>query len=354
MRLVCPNCEAKYEVPDDAIPDSGRDVQCASCGHAWFQMRPRSAAAEAALAPAAAPIVEPEPQAPVIEVDVPPEPAMPDEVVAVAADESASETETVPESDLAIGAVAEADVEAEPEVAMDAGPSVEDVVVQAEVEAEVELGDTTVDAEAVAEAVAAEADLPADAAADAAVDDALDPAPDQDAEPVTDAKAGYAVDESVLAILREEAERESSARRAEARPLEVQADLGIESAVAAPAMAMSAVVAGEDKPSARRDLLPDVEEINSTLRPSENEDAGETALDGSLPASQRSGGFRSGFLWVMTIAMLGAGLYLAAPTLSRTVPSLSDPLEAYVRAVNGLRLELDGLMRSATVALDGE
>ena len=60
MRLVCPNCEAKYEVPDDAIPDNGRDVQCANCGHAWFQMRARSGAALsvaevlAVVAPAAA------------------------------------------------------------------------------------------------------------------------------------------------------------------------------------------------------------------------------------------------------------------------------------------------------------
>ena len=66
MRLVCPNCEAKYEVPDDAIPDTGRDVQCASCGHAWYQMRPRSGAAEAVAAPmvepVSAPVAEPVPE----------------------------------------------------------------------------------------------------------------------------------------------------------------------------------------------------------------------------------------------------------------------------------------------------
>ncbi|SDX30786.1 zinc-ribbon domain-containing protein [Roseicitreum antarcticum] len=37
MRLICPNCDAHYEVGDDAIPDTGRDVQCSACGHAWFQ-----------------------------------------------------------------------------------------------------------------------------------------------------------------------------------------------------------------------------------------------------------------------------------------------------------------------------
>jgi predicted Zn finger-like uncharacterized protein len=37
MRLVCPNCASQYEVSDSAIPESGRDVQCASCSHVWFQ-----------------------------------------------------------------------------------------------------------------------------------------------------------------------------------------------------------------------------------------------------------------------------------------------------------------------------
>ena len=37
MRLICPNCEAQYEVPDDAIPPGGRDVQCSNCQQTWFQ-----------------------------------------------------------------------------------------------------------------------------------------------------------------------------------------------------------------------------------------------------------------------------------------------------------------------------
>ena len=52
MRLVCPNCDAEYEVDTSAIPDTGRDVQCSNCGHAWFQMSPRieeELAAEEAL-----------------------------------------------------------------------------------------------------------------------------------------------------------------------------------------------------------------------------------------------------------------------------------------------------------------
>jgi predicted Zn finger-like uncharacterized protein len=39
MRLVCPNCGAEYDVADEAIPASGRDVQCSNCGHGWFASR---------------------------------------------------------------------------------------------------------------------------------------------------------------------------------------------------------------------------------------------------------------------------------------------------------------------------
>ncbi|MFT6944464.1 MAG: putative Zn finger-like uncharacterized protein [Yoonia sp.] len=39
MRLICPNCDAEYNVADDAIPQGGRDVQCSSCNTTWFQTR---------------------------------------------------------------------------------------------------------------------------------------------------------------------------------------------------------------------------------------------------------------------------------------------------------------------------
>ncbi|PQO21930.1 thioredoxin, partial [Rhodobacteraceae bacterium WD3A24] len=44
MRLTCPNCGAQYEIDDGVIPDAGRDVQCSSCGHAWFQYPPHAEA----------------------------------------------------------------------------------------------------------------------------------------------------------------------------------------------------------------------------------------------------------------------------------------------------------------------
>ena len=36
MIISCINCQKKFEVNSDLIPDSGRSIQCGSCGHIWF------------------------------------------------------------------------------------------------------------------------------------------------------------------------------------------------------------------------------------------------------------------------------------------------------------------------------
>ena len=36
MRLLCPKCDAEYELADGIIPSSGRDVQCSSCETIWL------------------------------------------------------------------------------------------------------------------------------------------------------------------------------------------------------------------------------------------------------------------------------------------------------------------------------
>lgn len=50
MRLTCPNCGARYEVPDKVIPPQGRDVQCSNCDNSWFQAHDDSVAEDKAAA----------------------------------------------------------------------------------------------------------------------------------------------------------------------------------------------------------------------------------------------------------------------------------------------------------------
>lgn len=310
MRLVCPNCDAKYEVPDDAIPDGGRDVQCSACGHGWFQLPPDIEAAA-------------EEEAALFGDDLP----------------AAAETTVQPGE-----TAAQPEPEPEPEDADDDGAL----------------------AAAIGAAVAGESG-PALAAEIEAVVEPAEAAPRQD------------LDEDVRAVLREEAEREAEARRVEAQragarraeaegQMQVQPDLGVEAPASAPAgAAMSAtqrrlaMLKGEDpdapppeppKPAARRDLLPDVEEINSTLQP------GDAALDAEVDAlpdlTRQRSSFRSGFFMTILLLVIAAAVYVMAPQLAEQFPSLKGPLDSYVAFVDALRIWLNAKMNSATAMLTGE
>jgi predicted Zn finger-like uncharacterized protein len=50
MLLICPECSAKYNVADGAIPPAGRSVRCAACNHAWTQLPEAPVATAANLA----------------------------------------------------------------------------------------------------------------------------------------------------------------------------------------------------------------------------------------------------------------------------------------------------------------
>jgi resuscitation-promoting factor RpfA len=412
MRLVCPNCDAKYEVPEDAIPETGRDVQCANCGHAWFQMRrvaevapvaapPVAPPAAPVAAPVAAPIAAPVPPArePVVEAAAPvvvepePEPMGDGAPVIEAAGTDSVETgsdeiEAARIEDAETGSagtvatvedVAEdvAEEVAVVEMAAEAPPTIDAVepVVEAALASveEPTLGESVAadaaTAEPLADDLAAAPEVVAEALTAPTADPVLTADLPGDADPVDlPASAGaiaaagvaaYAVDESVLAILREEAEREAHARKGDAaKPLETQTDLGLDAAMSSTrkeAAVAADLVSGDETPedrlTVRRTRLPDVEEINSTLRPSES---GETEGDGAnmAPVAEGRSGFRSGFLLVMTLAILASALYGSADAIASAVPALAGPLKGFVGIIDSLRLQLDGLMQSATVAID--
>jgi predicted Zn finger-like uncharacterized protein len=63
MILTCPSCGTQYAVKDGAIPEGGRKVRCANCGHSWHQDPPRdeelAAGSEESAVPAPEPASEP-------------------------------------------------------------------------------------------------------------------------------------------------------------------------------------------------------------------------------------------------------------------------------------------------------
>ena len=262
MRLICPNCDAQYEVPDEVVPTEGRDVQCSNCGQTWFQHH----------------------------VDHVPE------------DAAKTSASTRP-------ALVEDDEEASP------------------------------------------------------------PPPPPPAEP--DEPQRQELDPAVANILREEAEGEQEARRQrQSDPLESQPDLGLgddldeESRRALEARQRMARMRGEPEPtsqteanaaamSSRRDLLPDIEEINSTLRNDEEraESDEEPVLEGGTTRKRRRG-FRRGLLLMLLLFVLLILLYIFAPRIGQAVPQLDPSLNAYVAWVDQLRVRLDGWVQGIAQWLD--
>jgi predicted Zn finger-like uncharacterized protein len=284
MRLICPNCDAQYEVDDAAIPPTGRDVQCSSCGHAWFQI------------PADA---EPEPA-------VSPGPAGPDASAAMWSDPD---------------------------------------------------GDRWVD--------------PVETAPEALIEQDLPPDPSKPAEDAVPRRRG--LDDSVLAVLREEAAREAAVRRAEAPPaMEMQTDLGLALPPPPPPPTLPpSVLAARERfadlsvsprelpaeddiaarPASRRELLPDIEEINSTLRASSEPRGDEGTADADSREDRERQGFRWGFVLILLVSVLLWSAYVLAPRIIAAVPASESAVQAYVVGVERARLGVDAALQSASRSL---
>ena len=281
MRLTCPNCGAQYQVPDDVIPPEGRDVQCSNCGNTWFQASPD------------APDVLPETED------------------AMAPDPADTDFAPPPEPDL------EPEPEAEPEPEPETAPTEDD------------------------EADAVEPDTPA---------------PEEPAETPPE-PVRQELDSAISEILRQEAEREAELRAVESTGLESQPELGLEESQpdesaerARQARDRMTRIRGEEpeaeaeetKTAMRRELLPDIEEINSTLRAS---DMPAGVEEGDLPIGPSAPVRRSGFLRGFSVALLiGAFLvlcYANAPRIARSLPQADPALSAYVATVDQARYWLD-------------
>ncbi|WP_299648730.1 zinc-ribbon domain-containing protein [uncultured Tateyamaria sp.] len=262
MRLICPNCDAQYEVVDDVIPSEGRDVQCSNCGQTWFQHHPDHAPAE------------PE------EDEAPADLAPPDDTPAE--DEERAEAPEPQRREL--------------------DPSVADILRQeAEIEAQARATDT--------EGLESQPDLGLDTA-----------------ETEADRRA-----------------REARERMARMRGEETDAPEQVSEAVATAAAIGS-----------RRDLLPDIEEINSTLR-STGDRQGAPAADAAADPAElapRKSGFRRGFMLMVLLALILGAIYVFAPAIAQSVPQADPFLSAYVAQVDSARVWLDGQVAAGLTWLD--
>mgnify|MGYP001028236261 CR=1 FL=1 len=179
-------------------------------------------------------------------------------------------------------------------------------------------------------------------------DNAPDDAPDDAPVPKQPA-----ADPGISDILRQEAEREAQLRAGDSQAtLESQPDLGLDdipgdesSRRAREARDRMARMRGQEAevdPGSRRGLLPDIEEINSSLRASDSSALSHTAVGPARadePAQKR--GFSRGFALILIVAVVLALVYVNAGKISDAVPQVESALNAYVGTIDQARLWLD-------------
>lgn len=263
MRLICPNCDAEYEVPDEVIPSEGRDVQCSNCGDTWFQNHADSPApveAEPESAPAAA------------AQDFP----------ADANDIDAPDSETKRE-------VEEPQQESVP-VQIHLDSSVKDILrEEATLEAQIRAKETG---------------------------NSIESQPDLGLDDIAD-------------------ESNRRAQEAQERMARIR---GIQTGADAPAEAGPISV-----PDSRRGLLPDIEQINSTLhaegnKPKKTTEVGPVSVSAK---AKRKNSFTRGFAVAIILSVAMAMVYIKAPQIAQSFPQVDPALNAYVAGVDKTRLWLD-------------
>lgn len=388
MRLTCPNCGAQYEVPDDIIPTGGRDVQCSNCGNTWFQVH-ADMQAEEPVEEAVAEVVSAATEDAATDESTPPEEEVFEEVeppelsIEVEPEDDHDvfdDEDEVNPDDLDLGGE-DWDLETEEEWAQGDEPQPEETTAFTEnlVEA---VADTTDEQEEDAESQHSPAPEPDyEVEQEAALGQEADLAPEAppEDEPTLESEPApkpRGLDDSVKDILREEVEYESRARAAEQpQSLETQGDLGLDRGEDRPTnanrradeaanrlrrlrsqddTAAAAAVAATVRSAkdTRRDLLPDIEEINSTLRTSgdtsRNPDLGQKANN----SASRARGFRLGFALVILLAGAAVFVYSSHDSLSQSYPQAAPYIDSFMASANGARIWLDDKVASLFLKLN--
>ena len=352
MRLSCPNCGAQYEVPVEVIPQDGRDVQCSNCGHTWFQMHPDQDAELATEVGGSIPDEGWDPN-----VDDAEDPAASDETREVQPPEPVFDDES--DDDEALEEAA--DLPPEPEQDYVDPDAFEDDDLDedfAATDSEPEIGP----------------ELP-----EADEEDFEEDAPDDEA-PAEPRQPRKAIDPAIADLLREEAEYEAKARAAESREtLETQTEMGLEApapqldkradearrrmrrirglseeAEETPTNPDTASEAALDEAAhaSRRELLPDIDEINSTLRSADDRGDTDTAAVAAATRRREKSGFRLGFGFVMLFAALVIMAYVYNKEIVAAYPASEPYVMSFMETMNNVRVWLDTKVTQAMLWLD--
>jgi hypothetical protein len=259
-------------VPADVIPAEGRDVQCSNCQETWFQTHP----------------------------------------------------DTEPQTDVA-QTLKEHFAQTEPEAAP--VPPQTDAVSEPD---------------------------PIDDEFERALNQELDTIAEDDPESspapaITHERSKREIDPSVADILREEAQREREQRAAETFEHQDEFALDTDEPTSDPQPKKSGYIdpkfddldemykdTASDAPASRRDLLPDIEEINSTLR-RDKKSAGKEVPE---TQAQKNASGRSGFRAAIILLLLAVAVYAYADLITSNVPQLAPYLDAYVAQIDQWRAAL--------------
>ena len=166
---------------------------------------------------------------------------------------------------------------------------------------------------------------------------------------ITHERSKREIDPSVADILREEAQREREQRAAETFEHQDEFALDTDEPTSDPQPKKSGYIdpkfddldeiykdTASDAPASRRDLLPDIEEINSTLR-RDKKSAGKEVPE---TQAQKNASGRSGFRAAIILLLLAVAVYAYADLITSNVPQLAPYLDAYVAQIDQWRAAL--------------
>ena len=286
MRLTCPNCNAQYEIPEGMIPPEGREVQCSNCGEGWYQEGAgRSDPPRAAERPEGAPAAR--------------RPAADEATLDVLREERAHEARARAAERRRSRALTRGIPNPPP---ADAPPNRSE---RARVAAAAE--------------VARARQAPPDAQAPGRAAPARDPVPETPAK--RPKPAVPRIEDDLTQVV---ARTINASSAAPARPDPVP-DPAPKALSRAP----------------RRTLLPDIEEINSSLRPDERAMAGEEVDAFAPDEPPPTSGFGLGFAAMIVGAFVAVSIYALSGLLIDALPILARPHGSYADWVDGLRTGLE-------------